>query len=218
MLKLYYHPISTNTRRVWVTLLEKQLAFELEEVDLGGEQFSEHFTAINALQRIPVLIDQDLQVIESLAIMDYLEAKYPTPSLLPREADALAKVRMVEMTAVNELQPNMMPFMRQLVGLEVDLSKVDAAHQRLTTVLQVYDQLLGDQAYIGGETVSLADIVAGTLVPVLPRLGIALDSHPAVAAWVQRLEQRDSWQQTAIQPEMIEAAIPKIRAILERRS
>ncbi|MFB2839708.1 hypothetical protein [Floridanema evergladense] len=37
--------------------------------------------------------------------MDYLEAKYPTPSLMPQEAQALAKVRMVEMITVNEIQP-----------------------------------------------------------------------------------------------------------------
>lgn len=54
---------------------------------------SEDFTAINPLQRIPVIIDNGLRIVESLAILDYLEAKYPTPSLMPSEIDAIATVR-----------------------------------------------------------------------------------------------------------------------------
>ena len=83
MLKFYYHPTSVNARRVWVALLEKQIPFEPILINLDGDQFSEDFTAINPLQRIPVIVDNKLRVVESLAILDYLEAKYPTPSLMP---------------------------------------------------------------------------------------------------------------------------------------
>lgn len=81
MLRFYYNPISVNVRRVWVALIEKKLDFEPVLINLGGEQFEPEFTAINPLQRIPVIEDNGLRVIESLAILDYLEAKYPQPSL-----------------------------------------------------------------------------------------------------------------------------------------
>ena len=102
MLKLYYTALSVNSRRVWVALQQKQIAFEPIELNLGGDQFAPEFSAINPFHRIPVLIDGDLTVVESLAILDYLEAKYPTPALLPTEAKALAIVRMVEMVSLNE--------------------------------------------------------------------------------------------------------------------
>ena len=47
MLRLYHTPISANSRRVWVTLLEKGLEFELVEVKMDGEQFQPDFLAIN---------------------------------------------------------------------------------------------------------------------------------------------------------------------------
>lgn len=79
MLKFYYHPISVNARRVWVALLEKQLSFEPILINLDGDQLTPDFAAINPLQQIPVLVDNSLRVVESLAILDYLEAKYPAP-------------------------------------------------------------------------------------------------------------------------------------------
>ena len=43
MLKLYHYPISYNSRRVWVALLEKNLEFELVSIDLNGEQLQPEF-------------------------------------------------------------------------------------------------------------------------------------------------------------------------------
>lgn len=213
MLKFYYNPISVNARRVWVALLEKQIPFELILVNLDGDQFDDDFTAINPLQRIPAIVDYGLRVVESLAILDYLEAKYPTPSLMPSESEAIATVRMIETITVVELQPATIPLTRPLVGLEVDPQKLEAAQQRVTVILQFFEELLTEQTYFAGEEFTLAEVVAGTLVPSLP-----LEDYPHLKAWSERLTQRQSWQQTVANPEAIEAALPNIRKILERRS
>lgn len=213
MLKFYYNPISVNARRVWVALLEKNIPFELKRLNLDGDQFHDDFTAINPLQRIPAIVDDGLRVVESLAILDYLEAKYPTPSLMPSSPDAIAVVRMVETITVVELQPATIPLTRPLVGLEVDPQKLEAAQQRVAIVLQFFEQLLNQKTYFAGETFTLADVVAGTLAPSLP-----LANYPYLKAWSERLAQRESWRQTSAGPEAIEAALPNIREILERRS
>lgn len=103
MLKLYHTAISANSRRVWIALLEKEIPFELVSLKLDGDQFQPEFLAINPFHHIPVLVDDDFRLIESLAILDYLEAKYPTPAMLPTDAQDLATVRMVEMVTNNEL-------------------------------------------------------------------------------------------------------------------
>jgi glutathione S-transferase len=54
---------------------------------------------------------------------------------MPKEAEAIAVVRMVEMVAVNELQPATIPLTCPLVGLEVEAQKLDAARQRVITRL-----------------------------------------------------------------------------------
>ncbi|EDX72143.1 Glutathione S-transferase, N-terminal domain protein [Coleofasciculus chthonoplastes PCC 7420] len=217
MLKFYYNQISVNARRVWVTLLEKQIPFEPILVNLDGDHLSDDFTAINPLQRIPVVIDNGFRIVESLAILDYLEAKYPTPSLMPNEINAIATVRMVEMIAINELQPLMIPLTKQLVGLEVKPDKIDNARQRITTIIKFYENLLAGQSYFVNNQITLADIVAGTLVPSLPQFALSLDNYPSLKTWSQQLEQRESWQQTSVKPEMVAAAIPNMRAILEKR-
>lgn len=219
MLQFYYNPISANARRVWVALLEKQIPFEPILIHLDGDQLSEAFTAINPLQQIPVIIDNGFRVIESLAILDYLEAKYPTPSLMPTEVEEIARVRMVEAVAVNDLQPTMLPLTRQAIGLEADPRKVELARQRIVLLMQFFEELLDGRTYfLVGERLTLADIVAGTLVSALPRFGFSLETYPLLNAWMQQLAAMDSWQQTEVKPEMIQAALPNIRKILERRA
>lgn len=212
MLKFYYNPISVNARRVWVTLLEKQISFEPIVVNLNGDQLHDEFTAINPLQRIPVIVDNGFRVIESLAILDYLEAKYPTPSLMPSTPEAIAIVRMVQTITVVELQPATIPLTRPLVGLDVEPWKLEAAQQRIAIALQFLEELLNEQPYFANEQLTLADVVAGTLIPSLP-----LENYPRLKAWSERLAQRESWQQTIADPEAIKTALPNIQKILERR-
>jgi len=106
-----------------VALLEKQIAFEPIALNLDGDQFGPDFVAINPFHRIPVLVDRDLTLVESLAILDYIDAKYPTPPLLPTEAKALGIVRMVSMLTLNELLPAMFSLTRQMLGVLGDIEE-----------------------------------------------------------------------------------------------
>ncbi|MCF4965665.1 glutathione S-transferase family protein [Nostoc sp. CMAA1605] len=218
MLKFYYNPISVNARRVWVALLEKQIPFEPCLVNLDGDQFQASFTTINPLQRVPVIVDEGFRVVESLAILDYLEAKYPHPSLMPSQAQAIATVRMVEMVTLNELQPATMLLTRQLVDLDTNPQKLESSQKQVATVLQFYENLLGDKTYFAGEDFTLAEVVAGTLIPSLEMFGVNFDTYPRLSAWLQRLEARDSWQKTTPSMGAVLAAIPNIKAIIERRT
>ncbi|MEM9766836.1 MAG: glutathione S-transferase family protein [Cyanobacteria bacterium P01_D01_bin.71] len=213
MLQFYYNPVSVNSRRVWVALLEKQISFEPVVINLDGDQFADEFATVNPLQRVPVIIDNGLTVVESLAILDYLESRYPSPALMPSEPAAIAQVRMVETITVVELQPETFPLTRSLVGLTVNPDKLEAAQQRINQILQFFEALLGTTTYFVGETLTLADIVAGTLIPSLP-----LINYPRLRTWAERLTRRESWQQTAYTETDIAAALPNIKAILERRS
>jgi glutathione S-transferase len=191
MITLYYARPSLFARPVWLALLEKGLDFELVYQPLDGSQFEPEFSQLTPFNRIPVLVDQGLRVLESQAILDYLEARYPTPSLLPTEPAIRATVRMVQMVGVNELIP-------AIAGLMIptnDPLDQDYARHRAITVLEFYSQLLGHQTYFCGEQLSLAEIVAGTLVPILPRLGLSLAPYPALQNWMQRLLTRPTWQE-----------------------
>ena len=205
MLMLYHMPISPNSRRVWVTLLEKGIEFELVEIKLNGEQFKPEFLAINPFHHIPALVDDGINVVESLAILDYLEAKYPTPVMLPKDAKDLTSVRMVQLVTVNELLPAMNPLMPQMLELPgADPEKIQQAGQKIATVLTFFENLLDDRPFFGSESLTLAEAVAGTVIPWLPRAGVSLSDYPKLSAWCDRLMARPAWEASNPTPEDVE--------------
>lgn len=206
MLKLYHDPISPNSRRVWITLLEKGVVFELVEIKLDGEQFKPDFLAISPFHHIPALVDDDFNMVESLAILDYLEAKYPTPAMLPADAKDLAIVRMVELATINELLPAAIQLLPVILGLPgADPEKIDGAKQKISTVLKFFESLLDKRPFFGSQSITLAEPVAGTVVNWLPGGGVSLSEYPKLSAWCDRLTARPAWQKTQATPEMIEA-------------
>ncbi|MGB3613950.1 MAG: glutathione S-transferase family protein [Elainellaceae cyanobacterium] len=189
MLTFYYHPLSPIARRVWLALLEKQLTFELIEVNLkSGEQHQPEFSALNPFHHVPVLTDGDLTLVESLAILDYLDAKFPERSLSPTAPEAMARMRMVQMVIANEL-------MTKLPLLVAD-PKAEALSQQLNTAFTFLSAQLGEQPYFGGASLSLADVVAGATLPLMCRLGVSFASYPTLEQWRSHIVQRPAWQQT----------------------
>ncbi|PSB29135.1 glutathione S-transferase family protein [filamentous cyanobacterium Phorm 46] len=215
MLKLYHNPLSTNSRRVWIALLEKEIECELVPLKLNGDQFQPEFLAISPFHHVPVLADGDFHLIETLAILDYLEAKYPAIALLPQDAKDLAIARMVQMVTVNELTPALSPFVRKSFGGVGDPEKLEKAGQQVAAVLRFFEDLLGDRPFFGSSAITLADIVAGVSVPWLPELGVSLDNYPKLQAWSERLNSRHSWQQTQASPELVEAFKAQMKQLMK---
>ena len=218
MLQFYYSRLSINARRVWVTLLEKQLEFEPILLQLNGDQFQPEFLKLNPFHHIPVLVDDDFTVFESLAILDYLEAKYPEPYFIPTDAKDIAKVRTIELVTVNELPPASIVLMKDMLDVAVEAKQIAKAKQTMATVLQYFESNLDDSnPYFINEQFTYADIVAGTAVASIPLLGISLEPYPKVSKWLANLQQRESWQQTAPSAADIEKSKAVMKAILQNR-
>ncbi|MEA5449613.1 glutathione S-transferase family protein [Leptolyngbya sp. CCNP1308] len=197
MLTFYHTPLSINSRRVWVALLEKNLPFEERAMSMGGEQFQPEFLALNPFHHIPVLVDDGFTAIESFAILDYLEAKYPTPSLLATTPEEIATMRMVEMVTVNELVPAINPLTKQMMGFGQESEEAIAqAKQKAEVVLKFYADKLGDGPFFCGDQLTLADVVAGTFAPWFEQLGLPMANYPTLQAWTDRLMDRPAWQAT----------------------
>ncbi|MBE9156540.1 glutathione S-transferase family protein [Nodosilinea sp. LEGE 06152] len=197
MLTFYHTPLSVNSRRVWVALLEKNLPFEAIVLNLGGDQLKPDFLSLNPFHHIPVLVDDGFTVIESFAILDYLEAQYPSPSLLATDPKGVATLRMVEMVTVNELVPAINPLIKQMMGFGQDPEEAIAqAKQKAEVVLKFYADKLGDGPFFCGDQLTLADVVAGTFAPWFEQLGLPMANYPTLQAWTSRLMNRPAWQTT----------------------
>lgn len=159
------------------------------------------------------MIDDGLTLVESLAILEYLEAKYPVVSLMSHDVNTIAVTRMICMICLTDLQPSTLPPTKQLVGLTVEPHALQTAQQRIVQILQFFESL----NYFTENHFTLADIVAGTLIPSVAMFGISMESFPKLTAWLEQVSSRESFQQTAPSPEQIQAALPNIKRIFEMR-
>ena len=200
MLKFYYNPRSPMARRVWRGLLEKQIPFEPILMKLNGDHLQPDYLEINPFHHVPVIVDDGFRMVESIAILDYLEAKYPTPALLPKGIQALATVKMVQMVSTNELLPKVVA----LIFETENSPQFTQAKQHVETILGFLAQTLEDNSYFGGEQLSLADIVVGTDVSLLPKLGFDFCNYPILNDWFERLMQRPVWEETELSDQEFE--------------
>lgn len=107
-LQLYSYWRSSASYRVRIALNLKGLDYSLHPVHLvrdGGEQHRSEFRALNPQGRVPVLVDGDFRLTQSLAILEYLEARFPTPALLPPDERRRALVRSFCQTIAADIQP-----------------------------------------------------------------------------------------------------------------
>jgi glutathione S-transferase len=200
MLQFYYHPLSPLARRVWIALLEKKLDFESIVVNLDrGEQLKPEYLKLNPFHHVPVLVDDNLRIIESLAILDYLEFKYPEVSLLPNDAATLGKVKMTQMVTNSELGSLVIP----LVFNDVESIKLSQAKRHLKRVCKFLSELLGDELYFGGSQFTIGDVVAGNGLILVSKLGFELNQFSNIEAYCQRLMEREVWQKTQPNEEQI---------------
>lgn len=200
MLTFYYHPLSPIARRVWLALLEKEIAFEPVVVDLRGKQFEADFLALNPFHHVPVIVHDGVRILESLAILDYLELQFPQRSLLATGAIEVARMRMVQMVVMNELMPKLVA----CAIADEDHPIPASTTEQIATCFRFLSQQLEGEGYFGGQDLNLADIVAGATVPLFVRLGISLRDYPALENWHQNIVQRSAWQQTAPADEVLE--------------
>jgi maleylacetoacetate isomerase len=108
MLKLYSSWRSSASYRVRIALGLKGLRYEYFPVNLvkdGGEQNAPEYRALNPQGRVPLLVDGDFRLAQSMAILDYLEALHPRPALVPQEPRLRARVLSFCHAIVADIQP-----------------------------------------------------------------------------------------------------------------
>jgi glutathione S-transferase len=164
-MKLYDGGRAPNPRRVRIFLAEKGIDVPVETIDLGAlEHKSERFTALNPLQRLPVLeLDDGTVITESIAICRYFEGLRPEPALFGRGAleEALVEMwnRRVELNlyaAVSAVFRHLHPAMRQMEDQVPAWG--EANKPRALEFLKLLDRELKDRLFIVSDHFTIADI------------------------------------------------------------
>ena len=105
-MKLYGYFRSSAAFRVRIALNLKGLAYDTELVNLStGQHLSEEFRRVNPQGRVPALVINDTVLLQSPAIMEYLEETHPNPAFLPAGAEARARVRALANIIACDIHP-----------------------------------------------------------------------------------------------------------------
>ncbi|HRF07248.1 MAG TPA: glutathione S-transferase family protein [Xanthobacteraceae bacterium] len=167
-MKLYDMGRAPNPRRVRIFLAEKGIEVPKQEVDLGAfEQRTDSFTAMNPLQRVPVLVLDDGTIIsESLAICLYFEKMNPEPNLFGRDAVESAVIEMWNRRLelhfygpVSQSFRHTSPGMAQREKVQVaEWGKV--CRDQAVDFLSLLETELGKREFVAGDRYTVADINA----------------------------------------------------------
>lgn len=186
-----------NGQRVSIMLEEIALPYSVHAVDLAkGEQRQTEFLSLNPSGRIPVLIDSDqsesapLIITQSTAILQYLAEK--TGQLIPEQLAERAKV--YEWMHFHAIDIGSVVFSAFYLQQRCTPEQTEAAEQLRQQVKRLYgffDQQLANQAFLAGDSYSIADITA---LPVVIAWQQKLSDYSNLTRWMQQLKQRPAVQ------------------------
>jgi maleylacetoacetate isomerase len=187
--KLYSYFRSSAAYRVRIAFNLKGLTCEMIPIHLqkeGGLNRKPDFRAINPQMRVPALrLDSGDVLIQSLAIIEYVDEIHPQPPLLPRDALERAKVRALAQVIACDIHPlnNVGPlrYLKNAMGQEQ--AKIDAwYHHWVLEGFDAIEAMMRPGPYAFGNEVTLADICLVPQVYNARRLKVPLDRFPKIVA------------------------------------
>jgi maleylpyruvate isomerase len=200
---LYGFYRSSATWRVRIALLLKNLDYDLRPVNLvregGGDQFRPEHAARNPMRQVPVLeVEEDgkkAHLAQSMAILEYLEERYPDPPLFPASRLLRARARQIAETVNSGIQP----LQNTAVRVHVASLSIDAdawIRHWVTKGLVALEALVSETSgrYSVGDTVTVADVFVVPELEFTKRFAIDLAPYPTLMRIGRACGELDAFQ------------------------
>jgi glutathione S-transferase len=185
---LYYTKLSPPSRAVWMGIRQLNLDINLKTVDLrSGEHLKPEFLKINPAHTVPTIVDGDLSLWESRAILQYLANKYaPNSSIYPsdpKKRSIVDRTLNFDLTYFGSIRDVLiMPLFRGTEPTEQQTTN-------FKNNLKLLDTLIGDSKYVAGNELTIADIsvlASTSLLEINEQKDIA--DLPNLKGWYNRVK------------------------------
>lgn len=206
-------PGSPYVRMPILACEEKGVAWELRALGFGEQKSPTHL-ARHPFGRIPAIEHDGFSLYECQAILRYIDAAFPGPSLTPTEPRAMARMSQV----LNILDWYAMPsltagisfnrLVAPMLGRPVDEDAIKAAIPLADTTLRALEDILGPSTYFAGDQLSLADLsaIAHLEMAGASPEGAELLAGSPLLGWIERMSERPSVRKSGMQAMMAGAA------------
>lgn len=205
-MKLFSYWRSSAAYRVRIALNLKNIEYELAPVHLlrdGGEHRQPTYLERNPQGLVPALEHEGAVIGQSLAIIEYLESRFPRPPLLPDDPVACARVRAIAQAVACDIHPlnnlRIMNYLKEEMGQDADAVSrwyghwVAQGFQGLETEIGRY----GNRSYCFGDAVTLADVVLVPQVYNARRFNCDLEPYPQLVAVADHLNTLEAFIRAA---------------------
>jgi len=200
-MKLYTHALSPFSGKVRIALDEKGVAVDEEQLPITRQAIAHKPKALldaNPRGEVPTLVGDGLVLYDSTVILEWLEERHPEPPLLPCDADARARARLLEDEGDWLMNGAVAALLAQTWRLpdpaQRDPAAFEAAAAALHGAFDRLEALLADgRPWLAGDAFGLADISVSFPVAFAAFFGVPpTPSHPQLAAWLARARARPS--------------------------
>lgn len=194
MIKLYGGRMGSALRNHWML---EELGVEYEQVPLNmreREHKKPEFLALNPTGQVPVLVDGDFVLSESMAINEYLGLKYGDGKLLGETPAQKAEAWKWSLWAYINMQPHFEEGLYQAFGIRPENKDALAkSREAIQPYLEILEKHLEGKEYILGDKFSVADINASITLSYGKYVEIDLSKFPNITAWLNRLLARPTY-------------------------
>lgn len=203
-MKLYGYFRSSAAYRVRIALNVKGIDFQTVAVHLlkdGGQQLSDTYKALNPTALVPTLVDGELTIGQSMAILEYLEETHPQPPLLPADSAGRARVRAISQTIACDIHPlnnlRVLKYLKHSLGVDEEAKNAWYRHW-IAVGLSSVEAMLADSAatgrYCHGDQITMADVLLVPQVSNARRFECDLSSMPTINRIVAACSELDAFQ------------------------